>query len=87
MHSYLRKTVFGKDSNTICCGGFAWHEKELKFSSIWLNKEEQTGSKSDGSQYLSDKEKILVRYCVEQWKLHGSHHIFAIPSYIENQIV
>ncbi|CAG8484593.1 14283_t:CDS:2 [Dentiscutata erythropus] len=89
VHHYLIKNTFGfdYDQDIICCGGFSYHEKQLKFSSVWLNERNQKGWESDGSKYLSGPEQILVEYCFEEYKKFGSHHIFKIPNYIEKQLI
>ncbi|CAF1253092.1 unnamed protein product [Adineta steineri] len=62
VHDYLLKNVLGIDYNQkrIACGGFAYVNGELKFSSIWLNRINQTGAESDGDKMLSEPEKDLI---------------------------
>ncbi|CAG8693525.1 hypothetical protein C2G38_2174731 [Gigaspora rosea] len=85
VHHYLIKNTFGFDFNQdiICCGGFSYHEKTLKYSSVWLNERDQTGCKSDGTKYLSRREKVLVKYCFKKYKQNGINYAFPIPSYID----
>ena len=85
VHDYLLKNVLGIDyvRNRIACGGFAYVNGELKFSSIWLNQANQTGAETDGSKYLSATEKILVAYCFNEYREHGRNHQFSIPSSID----
>ena len=93
VHDYLIKNVLGIDHDQevngkkkICCGGFAYQEGKLKFSSIWLNQTDQMGCDSDGSKYLSDAERVLVKYCFEQYKSNGVHHVFEISDHINDQL-
>ena len=85
VHHYLIKNVLGFDysQDVVCCGGFAWHNGELKFSSVWLNGRNQVGWESDGEKNLSPEEKMLVQYCFEKYKENGKHHIFEIPDYLD----
>lgn len=94
VHDYLIKNVLGREHGErdsqgrqkICCGGFGYRDGQLKFSSWWLNSSHQIGCDSDGTKYLSDAERVLIKYCFERYKEKGVHHIFEIPSYIDNQL-
>ncbi|CAG8510573.1 1646_t:CDS:1, partial [Racocetra fulgida] len=70
VHHHVIKSTFGFDYNQdiVCCGGFSYHNKQLKFSSLWLNGRSQEGWESDGSKYLSRPEQILVEHCFEEYK-------------------
>jgi len=89
VHSYLVKNVLGQNhgDHNVACAGFAFHNGELKYSSIWLNKNDQTGGKTDGSKYLSAGETILAKYIFEEWKKKGVHVVLDIPSGIEKAIL
>ena len=84
VHDYLLKNVLGIDYNQgrIACGGFSYHKGELKFSSVWLNSNNQIGAESDGDKMLSILERSLVRYCFKQYKLYGKNHTFEAPFFI-----
>jgi hypothetical protein len=73
VHHYLIENTLGISfgQGVVCCGGFSYHDGELKFSSIWLNQNDQKGCKTDGSKYLNKAEKSLVRYCFNQYKRRG----------------
>ncbi|CAF3471433.1 unnamed protein product [Rotaria socialis] len=85
VHDYLLKNVMGieYDQDRIACGGFAYVNGELRFSSVWLNGRSQTGAESDGNKMLSDLEKVLVTHCFEEYKKHGGNHAFSVPSCID----
>lgn len=95
VHDYLIKNTLGinhSDSNDdgkkrVCCGGFGYRDKKLKFSSVWLNASDQLGCISDGEKYLSDFERVLVKYCFEQYMKKGLHHVFEIPEYTDKQLL
>lgn len=93
VHDYLIKNVLGiehseeiQGKKRICCGGFSYCDGKLKFSSIWLNQTNQWGCNTDGEKYLSDVERLLIKYCFEQWKNNGIHHIFEIPNSLDSQL-
>lgn len=88
VHDYLLRNVLGInfDQDRIACGGFAYVNGQLKFSSIWLNSRDQSGVKSDGNKMLSDAEKTLVIYCFNEYKRHGKNHTFEIPSHIDQSL-
>jgi hypothetical protein len=93
VHDYLIEDIFGiahsdeiNGKKRICCGGFGYRDGHLKFSSIWLNQTNQMGCDNDGSKYLSDAERVLIRYCFEQRKEHGERHVFEIPNWLSDQL-
>merc|ERR1711912_155466 len=67
VHDYIFKQTFGEsyNQNTASCGGFAIHNGQLKFSSIWLNKTSSSKYSnkwySDGKKELSAPEQELVK--------------------------
>jgi len=70
------------------CGGFAIHDGVLKYSSIWLNTNACQGLcvlKSDNSKYLSEPEKLLVNYAVENWK--AGNFILKIPDDLHEKLM
>jgi hypothetical protein len=83
-HLILRLTGREFDQDTVCCGGFAIHGGELKFSSVWLNARDQTPKdafgKSDGNKMLSALEQKLCEFGVEKWKASGPHKIHELSS-------
>jgi len=89
-HGYIIKDELGFDlssdynkytNNIICCGGFAYQNRELKFNSYTLNGVNQIGGASDSSNEMSYWEKELVKYCFDEYKEHGpSYTINYIPS-------
>ena len=89
VHSYLIKNVLGQNhgDHNVCCGGFAFHDGKLKYSSWWLNSNDQTGGKSDGGKNLSEGEKAIVKYVFDQWKRKGVHVVLELPSWIEKSII
>lgn len=89
VHDYLLKNVLGMDSDQkrIACGGFAYLLGQLKFSSMWLNGTDQADAPTDGSRYLSEPEKALVTYCWEEYKRHGTEHVFPIPFSIDELLL
>jgi hypothetical protein len=44
------------------------------------------GCEHDGTKYLSDAERVLVKHCFEQYKLNGIHKIFEIPTDLDEQL-
>ncbi|WNE40486.1 MAG: hypothetical protein GBAus27B_000553 [Mycoplasmataceae bacterium] len=85
VHDYLIKDTLGIEYNQdiVCCGGFSYHNGQMKYSSVWLNGRDQKGCKSDGNKYLSNNEKVLVDYCFEIYKSHGPGKIFELPDKID----
>ncbi|CAF4199068.1 unnamed protein product [Adineta steineri] len=63
VHDYLLKNVLGinYDQDRIACGGFAYFQGKLKFSSVWLNANDQIGAETDENEMLSEPEKDLVK--------------------------
>lgn len=88
VHDYLLKNVMGLDydQSRITCGGFSYVNGELKFTSAWLNTKDQKDVKSDGNKMLSEAEKILVTFCFNEYKSQGSHHIFPISPFVDEQL-
>ena len=93
VHFYPIEQVLGSEieKQRVLCGGFAYHNGTLKFSSIWLNQNDQIGiggsmAQTDDSKYLTDPEQVIVKYCFDQYKSHGSNITFTIPAHIERQI-
>jgi len=94
VHHYPLEDTLGYeiDKDRVCCGGFAYHKRKLKFSSIWLNQNTQNGIngedwETDDNKQLSKPEKVLVEYCFEQYKKKGKHSIFKIPDDIDRKIL
>ena len=95
VHDYLIKYTLGIEHSQVnesgqrrvCCGGFGYCDKKLKFSSAWLNGSDQIGCKSDRLKYLSDLERVLVKYCFEEYMKNGLHHIFEIPNHIDRHLL
>lgn len=85
VHDYLIRNTLGIEYNQkiVCCGGFSYHDRKLKHSSVWLNGVDQKGSRTDGSKYLSDSEKVLVEYCFEKYKELGINKVFELPERID----
>ncbi|CAG8486109.1 5285_t:CDS:2 [Scutellospora calospora] len=88
VHNHLLEYTLGYDheDGIVCCGGFAYHDGKLKFSSIWLNQTSQKGCESDDSNELSGHEKMLVKYCFKQYKKFGTDHRFNLPYYIDTPL-
>jgi len=92
VHDYIFKKTFGEDfrQNTASCGGFAIMNGTLKFSSWWLNNTSSDKFRhkwsSDGDKNLSGPEQELVKFAVEEWKRHGTHHIAAIPGWLDQRL-
>ncbi len=88
VHDYLLKNVMGieYDQDRIACGGFAYVNGELKFSSIWLNGRNQTDAESDGDKMLSEPEKILAIFCFNEYIRHGRNHKFEVPSLVDRAL-
>lgn len=88
VHDYLLSNVLGQDfnQNRVACGGFGFVNGTLRFSSVWLNQNNQTGAESDGSKMLSVEERKLVEYCFNQYKAHGNNHVFSIPQSLDQYL-
>jgi len=101
VHNYLLQHTFGQDysRNNVMCSGFAISKNSvdsgtssakptLRYSSVWLNASTQKGigGDTDGSKYLSEYEKELVRYMVDHWKRNGKHKIYAFPESLKRKL-
>lgn len=93
VHYYPIEEVIGTTKKeNILCSGFAFHNNQLKYSSIWLNESQQLNLNgeyncSDGSKYLSNKEKILVDFIWKRYKEMGPNAIIDIPWGVERRII
>lgn len=86
VHDFLYRMYFDMEFTLkkTCCGGFSIQGGETKYSSIWLNKQDNIdkGSMSweqDGSKYLSLHEQTLVDLAVERWKEAGPGALAEVP--------
>lgn len=88
VHHYLIENTLGYEygQDIVCCGGFSYHEGELKYSSIWLNARNQKGCKTNGSKYLNKVEKKLVKYCFKKYQEKGPGGVFEIPGWLDNEL-
>lgn len=86
VHDFLYRMYFNMEftAKKSCCGGFSIQQGEIKYSSIWLNQQEnlQKGRMSwqqDGSKYLSLHEQTLVNLAIDRWKEAGRGAVAEVP--------
>jgi hypothetical protein len=84
IHDHILKSNIGitKDSNRVCCAGFAVMNGVTKYSSIWLNKTENASSPmpwySDGDKMMSSLESQILDFAVSEWKNRGKNITFGV---------
>jgi hypothetical protein len=92
VHNYIFSRILGEnfEDNTCSVGGFAVMEGVTKYSSAWLNTKSNSRYEhkwqADGSNELSNPEKELINFAVEQWKVHGPNSIIDIDDRLHKRL-
>lgn len=85
VHDYMYTRMFNRNfqDGMTCCGGFAIMKGEVKYSSIWLNKQSSSVTRftwaTDGNKNLSAEEQVLVDLATTYWKRGNKGAIIEIP--------
>lgn len=82
LYKYITNNEYSQLPNAVCCGGFAVDKGLTKYSSIWLNKTNNTSCafpwESDNDKNLSAKEKQIVDQAIQEWKQKGKNIVVPI---------
>merc|ERR1712032_1216483 len=95
VHDYIFKDTFGEDYslNKASCGGAGIKEGKLRFSSQWLNMKTSNDAsyrhkwESDGSKFLNNAERALIKFATQMWMRDGVHKTYTIPSDLHNYLM
>lgn len=91
--AYIFKERFGEDirNNRASVGGFTVIDGTTRYRSALLNTKTNRSYANkwyaDGSDQLSNGERWLVDFAVQEWKRHGPNHICEIPSSLDRSLL